>query len=107
MVRWTVFAILSLVWIVVCYVLGGLLGTLLAEGPAGEAREACAQRIVAAAAVRGHATDLIHARTAPECREAYRRTHEELSASSVRKGLLWGVVPAVLIGGLMVLRRGE
>lgn len=104
MIKWIVFAVLSLVWIATCYFLGSMVGGTTAGVPAAQVQDDCARRLVAAASARGETLDIMAARAAPECRAAHRQALAELSAPAVRQGLLWGIVPVVLIGGLMVLR---
>lgn len=104
MIKWAVFTILSLVWIGTCYFFGSMVGGTAAGVPASRIQDECARRLIADAASRGRVLDMMDARFAPECRQAHRAALQELSAPAVRKGLLWGIVPVVLIGGLMVLR---
>lgn len=107
MIKWIVFAVVSLTWIATCYVFGSLVGGTTAGVPAARAQDECAQRLVDAAARGGRVLDIMAARAAPECREIHLRTLRELSAPAIRQGLLWGVLPVVFIGGLMLLRSRQ
>lgn len=104
MLKWIAFSVVSLGWIGTCYFFGSMVGGTAAGVPAARVQDECARRLVAAAASRGQVLDMMDARAAPECRTAHRQALQELSAPAVRKGLLWGVLPVVLIGGLMLLR---
>ena len=106
MIRWTIFAVVALVWIGICYFFGSMVGGTAAGVPAARVQDECARRLIADAAGRGETLDMMDARFAPECQAAHRTALHELSAPAVRKGLLVGVLPIVLIGGLMLLRRG-
>lgn len=108
MTRWIVFTVLSLGWIGTCYFFGSMVGGTAAGVPAARVQDECARRLIADAASRGQTLDIMDARFDPECRAAHRRALQELSAPAIHKGLLWGVVPVVLIGGLMFMRsRGS
>ncbi len=104
MIRWAVFAVASVLWIGTCYFFGSMVGGTNAGVPASRAQDECARRLIAEAARRGEALDMMDARFDPACREIHRAALQELSAPAVRKGLLWGVVPVVLIGGIMFMR---
>lgn len=104
MIKWSVFAVLSLVWVGTCYFFGSMVGGTAAGVPAAQVQDECARALIAKATARGEVLDMMDARAAPECREAHRKALTELSAPAVQKGLLWGIVPVVLIGGLMLLR---
>ena len=105
MLKWTIFAVVSLGWIAVCYFFGSMVGGTAAGVPAARVQDECAKRVIARAAERGEAIDMMAARFTPECMAIHRATLSELSAPAVREGLLWGVIPVILIGGLMLLRR--
>ena len=104
MIKWIVFTVISLVWIGTCYVAGSLVGGTDAGVPAVRVQDDCANRLIAQAKARGETLDIMDARFNPECREAHRKALAELSAPAIRKGLLWGIVPVILVGGLMILR---
>lgn len=104
MIKWIVFTLISLVWIGTCYFFGSMVGGTDAGVPAARAQDECARALIAKAAARGETLDMMDARFAPECREAHRKALAELSAPAIQKGLLWGVVPVILLGGLMILR---
>ena len=104
MIKWIVFTLISLVWIGTCYFFGSMVGGTAAGVPASRIQDECANRLIAQAKARGEVLDIMDARFNPECREAHRRALAELSAPAIQKGLLWGVVPVILVGGLMILR---
>lgn len=104
MIKWIVFAVLSLVWIATCWFFGNMVAGTAAIIPAKMARDECVQRAIAVAAARGVTMTQIEAEQTEECRRIHDRKFDELAGPPIRKGLLWGVVPVILIGGLMLLR---
>jgi hypothetical protein len=104
MVKWTIFAVVSLAWIGAGWFFGSMVGGTAAGVPAARAQDECARRVIARAAARGETIDMMDARFTPECMAIHRATLHDLSAPAVRRGLLIGVVPVLLIGGLMYLR---
>jgi hypothetical protein len=97
--RWGLFAVASVVWIAACWFFAGMIA--VSEGtPHGSiARQQCAQGIS-----RG-GSDYRAAYDSPPCVEAGRAAAEAVYAPIEKKGLLWGVLPVVALGGIMVMRR--
>ena len=104
MIKWVIFTVISLIWIFTCYFFGSMVGGTAAGVPAVRVQDECARALIAKAAARGETLSMEDARFDPACREAHRKALAELSAPAIRQGLLWGVIPVVLIGGLMILR---
>ena len=93
--KWVVFALVSILWIGVCWFFGSMVS--MTEGaPRGSiAQQECAQRLLRQS---GGTGDYQAFYNSPECREAGRAAARAAGAPARNKGLLIGFLPVLLLG---------
>jgi hypothetical protein len=106
MLKLIAFVVASLIWIAVCWFFGSMVA-LTESGPRSSiAQNDCANRLILQAEREGRVLERMDALYNPACRDEQRRVMNELSRPYLTKALLIALLPVLLLGALLFLRRG-
>ena len=94
-IRWALFGVIALLWIAVCWFFGSMAAVTDSGPQQSIAQQTCGQALLRQS---GGTGDYWAQRDSDECRKRGRAVAREASRPALRKGLLIGVIPVLLIG---------